>query len=43
MPKMKHPDAKKNIDVRDDQVELYATQGWVLSQPAAKKAEPDSK
>lgn len=35
---MKHPETKKAIEVREDQVDLYATQGWILTPAAAKKA-----
>jgi hypothetical protein len=30
MPKMKHPEAKGTIDVRDDFVEMHESQGWVV-------------
>ena len=26
--KMKHPEAKRQINVRKDQVEMYESQGW---------------
>ena len=26
--KLKHPDAKQSIDVRDDMVDVYLSQGW---------------
>lgn len=35
MPKLTHPDTKRSIQVRDDQMETYASQGWILA-PAPK-------
>ena len=29
MPKMKHPEAKGTITVREDMVEMHKSQGWV--------------
>jgi hypothetical protein len=28
--KMRHPEAKGTIEVRDDAVEMHETQGWVV-------------
>jgi hypothetical protein len=36
MPKMKHPAAKRSIEVRDDFVEMYESQGWTVVEPPAK-------
>lgn len=39
MPKMKHPEAKGTIDVRDDAVEMHESQGWAVVEspkPASK-------
>lgn len=38
MPKMKHPEAKKAIDVRDDFVDMYESQGWAVVEAPAKPA-----
>lgn len=37
MPHMTHPDTGQRIEVRDDQVPMYATQGWAVGddKPAA--------
>ncbi len=40
--KMSHPDSKKSIDVRDDQLALYASAGWEPASHAAKKALAES-
>lgn len=38
MAKMKHPEAKGTIDVRDDMVEMHESQGWVVvEKPASSK------
>lgn len=34
--KLKHPQAKKTINVRPDQVEMYESQGWVKDATPAK-------
>jgi hypothetical protein len=34
--KLKHPDTKQTVDVREDQIDLYATQGW---QPVGSKSD----
>lgn len=36
--KLKHPDSKQTIDVREDQVDEYATQGW---EPVGSKRDAD--
>lgn len=34
--KLKHPDAKGTVEVRDGDLEMYESQGWVVVEPAAK-------
>lgn len=34
--KLKHPDAKGTIQARDEDVEMYESQGWVVVEPPAK-------
>lgn len=38
MPQMKHPDGPRKITVSPDSVAMYASQGWVVVKPPAKKA-----
>jgi hypothetical protein len=37
--KLTHPGAKKPIEVREDQVEMYESQGWVQAKAEDKPAE----
>lgn len=39
MPKMKHASGGRSIDVRDDQVQMYESQGWEV-QSVKKSAQP---
>lgn len=33
MPKMTHPDSTKILDVAEDRVAMYESQGWTKSAP----------
>ena len=35
--KLSHPGSKQTIEVADEQVPMYASQGWVKASAAAKK------
>lgn len=37
--KLKHPDSKHNIEVRDEDAETYLSQGWTA---VGKKSEKDA-
>ena len=41
--KLKHPESKKTITVRKDQVEMYESQGWVEAQSKAADDKPTDK
>lgn len=36
MPKMTHPDSTKILDVADEQVAMYESQGWSKAPPKSK-------
>lgn len=40
--KLKHPESKKTITVRKDQVEMYESQGWVDAKAPAQPADDKS-
>jgi hypothetical protein len=42
MPKMKHASGGRSIEVRADQVQMYASQGWE-QQPAKSSAQTTTK
>lgn len=39
MPHMTHPDSKQSIEVDEEQVPMYLTQGWTVKDSAKKAAD----